>query len=180
LWLKPVTWSITRAAGWNIDLVLSRPTSRRALLVGAGAIGAALVVSSCGADSPGPVALESDPAAPTDVQSESELRLLALYAAVAQAFPDLGQALAPIADQHREHARELGQRTEASGASLQVPATRRQALRLLIDAEERATRERQDGCATESSPERVRVLTLIAASEASHVPELNRIAGSSS
>jgi len=179
LWLEPVAWSITREDGCNIDLVVSRPTSRRALLVGAGAIGAALVVSSCGAVSPDPVALESDPAAPTDVQSESELQLIALYAAVAQAFPDLDQALTPIADQHREHARELGQRSDASGPSPQVPATKRQALRLLIDAEERATRERQDGCAIESSPGRVRVLTLIAASEASHVPELNRIAESS-
>jgi len=160
--------------------VLSRPTSRRALLVGAGAIGAALVVSSCGTDSPDPVALESDTPAPMDIQSESVLRLIVLYAAVAQAFPDLDQALTPIADQHREHARELGRRADASGASLQIPATSRQALRLLIDAEERATRERQDGCATESSSERVRVLTLIAASEASHVPRLGCIAELSS
>lgn len=179
MWVQRVTRSITRAAGWNIDLVPSRPTSRRALLVGAGTVGAALLVSSCGTDSPAPVALETDPAAPTDTQGESELRLIALYAAVMQAFPDLNLALSPIADQHREHARELGQPADASVAGIQVPATVGQALRLLIEAEEQATRERQDGCATESSPEKVRLLALIAASEASHVPELSRITGSS-
>jgi len=172
LWVQLVTWSITRATGWNIDLVPTRPTSRRAFLVSVGTIGTAALVASCGSDSPTPVALESDPAAPGDVHVASELELIALYSAITQAFPDLAGPLTPIADQHREHARALGYRADAPLGALQIPPTSRQALRQLIDAEERAARDRQEGCAVEPEPERVRLLALIAASEATHVLEL--------
>lgn len=180
MWVQRVTRSITRGPGWNIDLVRNQPTSRRALLLGMGAIGSVVLVSSCGTNTPAPVPLESDPTAPTDVQVESELQLIALYSAIAQAFPELVAPLTAIADQHRAHARALGYAADDPAEAIPAPPTARQALGLLIDAEERATRERQDGCATEPNPDRVRILTLIAASEGSHIPELALLAESSS
>jgi hypothetical protein len=179
LWVQPETWSIARGQGWDIDLVRNPPTSRRALLLGMGAVGTVALVSSCVTNSPNPVPLESEPMTPTDVQVESELQLIALYSAITRAFPDLATASSAIADQHRAHARALGYDADIPAEVIPVPPTARQALRVLIDAEERATRERRDGCATEPNPERVRLLTLIAASEGSHIPELTRLAESS-
>lgn len=175
MWVPRVAPSITLVGGWDIGLVPLPPTSRRAFLAGVGAVGAAVLVSSCTSEAPAPMPLESDPTAPSDTQVASELRLIALYAAVVEVFPDLATFLTPIEDQHREHARALGSTESPTPEPVTVPATARQAVRLLISAEEQATRERQDGCATESGTERVRLLTLIAASEASHVPELARL-----
>ena len=148
------------------------PTTRRALLAGAGALGLAGVIASCSSDQPAPVALDTPSPQERDSELTSELGLIALYSATNEAFPDLAPLASPIADQHREHARALGSEVDADRSPVTVPDSARGAIRQLIAAEERAARERQDACAVESSAERLRLLTLIAASEASHATAL--------
>jgi len=155
-------------------------SSRRAFLVGVGAIGAIGLVGACTSNAPEPITLETDPVTPSDPQIASELQLIALYAAVTRSFPELAPILTPIATQHEEHARALGYGLDIPATEIDAAPTSRQALRSLINAEEQATRERLDACSTASDPAMARLLTLIAASEASHVIELeSRTSGQS-
>lgn len=155
--------------------MLTRSTSRRTFLVGLAAIGAVGSAAACTSEAPEPVPLETADATPDDAQIASEVQLLALYSVVLRAFPEFSSQLTPIADHHREHARALGLPGEPTVPEVQAPPTSRQALRALIAAEEQATRERAEGCSAATNPERVRILSLIAASEASHALWLSRV-----
>lgn len=110
----------------------------------------------------------------------AESGLIALYDATIAAFPVLATALTPLRDQHVDH------RTAASGAAQSadapnpapapaVASTASGALRALRDAERQAARDRRASCLAASDPASVRMLALIAASEASHLPVLRKL-----
>ncbi len=150
--------------------VLSR---RRLLGLGGGiAVAGLLGCSSDEASSTGP---GSAPA--VDIASEvitDEQTLIARYDAVLAAFPELGKSLASLREQHVDHAQALGGDAAPAGPVGPAPATVRDALRGLRDAERSASRQRKQACLGSQDPELTRLLALTAASEASHVAELRR------
>jgi hypothetical protein len=117
-------------------------------------------------------------AAPT-VQSGSpsavsEAALVAQYeaalATVGQSDTETLALLAEIRDQHRAHLDALGGAPEAPVPS---PASSAQTvLADLVAAERGAYKERVAACVDATEPDLARVLALIAASEAAHVPAL--------
>ena len=110
-----------------------------------------------------------------DTNLLDELSLLAAYAGVIEAFPELLGTLTTIAEQHKAHAAALGATPETLDAvQPKAPETTkvRQAVGQLLDLERTAAAIRVEGTAATDNPENIRLLTFIAASEASHVPEL--------
>lgn len=107
-------------------------------------------------------------------QAVQEADLVALYDAVLAAFPgsDAADVLAAVRDQHARHRDALGGATGPSAATPTVPTTLRGALTALADTEREASRARIRACVDAADPEKARLLSLIAASEASHVPAL--------
>ena len=143
----------------------ARPLARRRVLQGAIAapvLGAtAVALAACGSDEPPPEAIEVAPS-PTVEKSEAlldDLALIGAYEGTLAIYPELRGSLAGIADQHRAHARELGATEEDITDLEPIPA-----------AEQRAQTAEQS-----ESAEQVRVFTFMAASKASHVPELRDI-----
>lgn len=130
------------------------------------------MVASCSSEQRDPITLDGQAGDALDADVTSELQLMAVYAAVLESYPELENLLAPIAEQHSQHAQALGAGSQAPQTNATVPETARDAVRQLIAAEDRAARERRDACAVEDEATRVRVLTLIAASEASHARQL--------
>lgn len=171
-----MTGSITPSRGWDIGLVVAIPLTRRAVVAGVGALGITITLTSCGSDQPAPIALDSGTDTQGDPEAASELQLIALYVATVAAFPELEAVASPIAEQHREHARALGASVDTPQESVSVADTIAAAIDQLIAAEQQAARARQDACAMATEGDRVRLLALIAASEASHVTELSAAA----
>ena len=153
--------SLTRRAG--LALLLAVPVGALAACAG-----------DSGADP------EPDPSEPTgaaaaiDEQAAQEVDLVALYDAVLAAFP--GSAVEPlltaVRDQHAQHCDALGGGSEPSTTTPMVPATLAAALSALAATEREASRARVRACVEAADPEAARLLALIAASEASHVPAL--------
>lgn len=151
--------------------------SRRRLLIAAGVPVGLGLLAGCGTQTPLPQAVEVKPSAPEapDENLLDEFGLIGAYLGVIAEFPKLRGTLSAIAEQHRAHARELGATEEqlaaiepiASDASRQGPAITR-----LISRERAAADMRADGAIRATTPDQVRALTFIAASETSHVPEL--------
>lgn len=155
------------------------PPTRRAVLVGGFAAGATLVVG-CSSSSEQPEAIEVEPTAPPqpDPNLLDELALIGAYLGAVEAFPELRGTLATIADQHRAHARELGATETELAAITPIPpsaANVRPAVTELIKRERSAADMRAESAAGAENGESVRALTFIAASEASHVPELRDV-----
>lgn len=98
--------------------------------------------------------------------------LIAQYDAAIAAFPALGTTLRPIRDQHAGHLAALGSPAGTAGAPAPAPASSQAALAGLSAAEKAAAAMRLSDCLSTSEPALVRILALIAASEASHVAEL--------
>jgi hypothetical protein len=146
--------------------------SRRMVL---GGIVAAAALAGCGSDTEEPVSTETSQPTPVDQVALSEATLIAVYSAVSAAHPTLAESLAPIADQHREHLVALGYPELPSVPTQQSAQNRSSAIEQCISAEIRAAEARQASCQSTEDPEMVRLLAIIAASEASHAPELERL-----
>lgn len=118
---------------------------------------------------PGPSAASASAAA------ADEAALIARYeaalASVPDDQPDLRTALSLIREQHRSHLDALGG-APAATVPASAPATTAGLLADLITAERAASDERITACVDARDPELARLLSFIAASEASHVPAL--------
>jgi len=153
--------------------------TRRAVLLGAIATSATVVVGCSNSDQQ-PEAIEIEPTAPPEPDPNvlDELALIGAYTGAINAFPELRGTLGVIADQHRGHARELGATEAELAAITPIPPSAtniRPAVTELIKRERSAANLRADSTAAAQDPEAVRALTFIAASEASHVPELQDV-----
>jgi len=153
--------------------------TRRAVLLGAIATSATVVVGCSSSDEP-PEAIEIEPTAPPEPDPNvlDELALIGAYAGAIDAFPELRGTLSTIADQHRAHARELGASEDELASITPIPpsaANIRPAVTELIKRERSAANLRADSTVAAQDPEAVRALTFIAASEASHIPELQDV-----
>jgi hypothetical protein len=125
----------------------------------------------------------SDSAPGTTVEAGSaeavdEARLIARYDAVLSA-PDAVPAaalalLTSIRDQHIAHRDALGGASPAP-APADPAGTWQAALADLVDAERVASKSRIRACVESADPETARLLTLIGASEAAHVPALREL-----
>jgi hypothetical protein len=118
-----------------------------------------------------------DPTAPAEPEEDllDELTLIGAYLGAIKAFPELRGTLSSIAEQHRAHARELGAtQADLSDVTAIPPSTAKAAgaLTELIKRERAAAGMRSDMAMTATDAASTRTLTFIAASEASHVPEL--------
>ncbi len=162
---------------------LPRRLSRRTLLLSSSAALGALslgVLSACGNDDGSPEAIEIQPSAPEqpDENLLDELSLIGAYLGAIEAFPELRGTLTSIADQHSAHASELGATSEqiASVVPIAPAAARIKPVLAELIARERAGAElRAEAAQSSQDSERVRTLTYIAASEASHIPELRDV-----
>ena len=105
----------------------------------------------------------------------SEQSLLDRYDATIAAYGEVAEPLAALRAQHAEHLAALGLAGPALGAPT-VPVTLADALTALRDAEREAAAMRRSSCVATSDAASARLLALIAASEASHVPVLKRLA----
>ncbi len=159
------------------------PMSRRGVL----SAGAALAVAACtpgSGDSATPPA-SSSPAPPPDPDlglqddvARQEWDLIALYDAALASPGALDPAqLTLLRDQHREHAAALGSTGPPSSSS--GPASSNfppggDVRSVLIDAEQKASGARTDSSLVARAPDLVRLLALIAASEAGHAEALRR------
>lgn len=148
--------------------------TRRRLLLAAGAA-AALGAAGCSSTSEG---TDATGAADADVLladvATDEQGLIARYDAAIAAFPGMAAPLRAIRDQHADHLAALGTRPRAV-PSAGAPATPDGAIAGLRDAERQAARARRAACVAADDTQVARLLALIAASEASHVPALKSV-----
>ena len=158
-----------------------RGITRREGLIALTLGGPAALLASCTSDTaePGPtpspvVSLEGA----TESVAASEALLAASYDAAIAALPDADPAvialLTGIRDQHAAHRDALGGTSLAPDAPPQ-PAAQAAVIDELLAAERQAARDRIDACESATDPELARLLAMIAASEASHVPALREI-----
>jgi hypothetical protein len=168
------------------------PLPRRAVLVGAAALGATGLAGGLSACSPGRTA----PPPPPDPDVQLRLRvaaevrsLLAAYAAVIATHPATGSRLRPFAAETRAHDRALSgppgalptpsPRTASSGSSpapSPVPATQAAAVAWLAGLE-RAAAVRRRRELLRAGPDLARLLASVGASEATHAALLAHPAG---
>lgn len=114
-----------------------------------------------------------------DVASQ-EWALVALYDSALATPGTLDPSLlALMRDQHREHAAALGSveppagtSTAVTGSSSAAPAAGGDVRARLIESEQQAAGARTDACQAARDPDLVRLLALIASSEASHAESL--------
>jgi hypothetical protein len=157
-------------------VLLTRRQGLVALVIGLPAAALAACTSAPdGGDEP-----TSDPQpTPGSASATSEAQLIAQYEAALAATPEAEaqtrSLLAQIRDQHRAHLDALGGAPEASAPS--PPASGQDAVADLVTAERAAYRERLGACVDATDLDLARVLALIAASEAAHVPALRSLAG---
>jgi hypothetical protein len=113
--------------------------------------------------------------APADASAQHETELIALYDAVLDAYPDLEPetitVLTTLRDQHGQHRDALGGSPDAT-AKATAPENATAALAALVSAEHVASRERIRACIDSPDAETARLLALIGAAEAAHVPAL--------
>jgi hypothetical protein len=113
--------------------------------------------------------------APADASAQHETELIALYDAVLAAYPDLPPetvaVLTTLRDQHVQHRDALGGSPDAT-AEATVPENATAALAALVSAEHVASRERIRACVDSTDAPTARLLALIGAAEAAHVPAL--------
>lgn len=148
--------------------------SRRAVLAAA-VVGAPIVLAACSSSSSasGDTAA-SDEAAGSDAASR-EHAIIALYDAVLSSGESLGSSAAMlqlIRDQHAAHAAALG---AESGDAPKPSFDTADPVRSLIKAEKAIRKAHADAARISGAEDVTRLLTVIAASEASHVPALKRV-----
>ena len=129
-------------------------------------------------DEPPPEAIDVAPSPTVEERGPSRRARTRCLRGNTRHLPRTRGSLAGIADQHRAHARELGA-TEEDFTDLEpIPpkaANAREAITNLISRERRAAEQRAETAEQSESAEQVRVFTFMAASKASHVPELRDI-----
>lgn len=149
--------------------------TRRQGLTALAVVGPIGLLAACSSSAePGPESSSQLPATVSAAVAAQEQELVALYVAVIAAYPVLGPSIAPIADQHRQHATSLGASSSPSPSptATELPETADEALAALMSAERQAMRQRIDSCVEADEPGLARTLAFIAASEGSHVPAL--------
>lgn len=112
---------------------------------------------------------------PEDAQNPRttpDIELLALYAAVRRVYPALDAELGVIEGQHRDHLTALGGSLPDDFLDVPVAQTRAAAVEQCMIAERRAADAHQSACLQSSDPVEARLLAILSASEASHVPAL--------
>jgi len=173
-----VTWDPCRVSATSAASGASR-MSRRALLL-SGAAATALLAAGCSSETPALDSVTVDPTAAPEPEPNmiDELTLIGAYLGAISAFPELRGTLTAIADQHRAHAVELGasqEQLDAVEAIAPSAARIRPAATELIKRERAAAQMRAQSAESDSDGDFVRALTFIAASEASHIPELQDV-----
>jgi dsDNA-specific endonuclease/ATPase MutS2 len=151
------------------------PVSRRVLLTATPL--ALATLAACGTNTTDQA---NDAESPTTDEDQGpdladELTLIAAYTGAIESFPQLRGTLNAIADQHRAHARQLGAGEEelaAIAATLPGSEKIKPAITELIELERAAAKMRASSAQRSTDTDNTRTLTFIAASEASHVPEL--------
>lgn len=158
----------------------ARAFTRREGLLALALAGPVALLAGCTNDADEPaedLASATGGADTASAAAADEAALVARYEAALSEVPedraDLREALAEIRDQHRAHLSALGGADEAD-ATAGAPATAGTSALLasLIEAERAAFRDRVRACVDARDPEQARLLSLIAASEAAHVPAL--------
>jgi hypothetical protein len=158
-------------------------TSRRAVLaagITVGATGALFILQSCSSDT---APASSSDATPSDADAAvrasaitAELALIAEYerALASRSEPQL----LAIRDEHVAHlsALDAGEAVEQESADDDTGTRSPVVVADLRDRERTAADQGRARCTQATSPELIRLLTFIAASEASHVPALGRLA----
>ncbi len=149
--------------------------TRRQGFLALAALGPIGLLAACSSDAePGPSTPTAAPATISTAVAEQERELVAHYDATITAFPELAVALQAIRDQHIQHGTALDPESAAEEAPAppEVPEGVNRAIAALVTAERRASRDRIDACVEAQDAGLARLLTFIAASEASHVPAL--------
>lgn len=142
----------------------------RRRVIALGAVAAAAGVSAACTNTE-PEAIEASQAE-RDPLTTPDVELLALYASVRRAFPALDAQLAVLQAQHREHLTALGGSEPDVLLDVPVAGTSTAAVEQCMMAERRAADAHQAACLQSSDPTQARLLAILAASEASHVPAL--------
>jgi len=153
--------------------------TRRQGLLAAALLGPLAALAACGSESEPAAALSEqaspEPALETSVAAEESV-LIAHYDAVIAGLGEgreaLVLALRELQGQHVAHRTSLGGGADSDPSALPDSPT----LASLIKAERAATKARINACVDTTDPELARLLTFIAASEASHVPALKALA----
>ena len=152
-------------------------TRRRGLqaLALIGPIGLLAACTDTAAPEPGPSGTVTAEPAPAEASAADESLLIARYDTVLGAFADADAGvlatLTAIRDHHAQHRDALGGAAPQDDRSA-APPTLATALAELITAERKAGKARVRACVAAGNAETARLLTLIAASEAAHVPAL--------
>lgn len=119
----------------------------------------------------------SDDSAVRDAAAMAEATLIARYAATIDAHPGLAGVLTPIADQHHAHRRALLGNNAAGdddGSVIgPISPDPTAAIADLVSAERAAAEARTGDCDQAQQVDVIRLLALIAASEASHAEALS-------
>jgi hypothetical protein len=158
----------------------TRGITRRDGLIALGLLAPAALLAACTGGDAAPDATSS--AVPTEspeglaaAVAEQEAELVARYeaalAALAGADSGLRSLLTAIRDQHAAHRDALGG-TSATPEAPAQPTAASAVIAELVAAEREATRDRISACVESADAELTRLLSLIAASEAAHVPAL--------
>lgn len=143
---------------------------RRVLALGV-AMTAGGVVTACSS----PESQTQTPEPERNPLANPDRELIALYAAVRRTYPALDGPLREFEDQHVAHLAALGGDDIVDEVDISVAVTSAGAIEQCMLAERRAADSHQDACLRSADAVEVRLLTLIAASEASHVPALERL-----
>jgi hypothetical protein len=165
--MSPAPGLITRREGL-LALALLAPAGLVAACTGSSPAAGSSPTGSVAADGTAPAALASDVAA-------QEAALVAQYesvlAAVGTADAEATAMLSAIRDEHAAHRDALGG-SDASPPAPSSPSDLPTAVAALVAAERDAARARIRSCVDAADAELARLLALIGASEASHVPAL--------
>lgn len=158
-----------------------RGITRREGLIALALAGPAALLASCTSDTaePQPTASPTQSAeGAAESVAAAEALLVASYEAAIAALPDADPAvialLTGIRDQHTAHRDALGG-TSAVPDGPPQPAAQAAVIDELLAAERQAARDRIDACEAAPDPELARLLAMIGASEASHVPALREV-----
>lgn len=140
----------------------------------AGAVAGALALAGC--TSGPPTAADTGTDRVRAQVAADEASLIAQYATTIAALPQLAASLQPIMQEHQAHLAAMGARaTESATPAGRPPGSPDQALAALADAERAAAQQRREACVASGDAELARILALIAASEAAHIPALGGI-----
>lgn len=156
-----------RVAAVTGDMTLSR---RTVLALGGTAV-AGFALAACSADEPAPDATADADIALRQSVAEGEQRLIALYDATIAGIAEgeLRMTLQMLRDQHAEHAAAIAPDVAPAQIAGSTPTVAD-----LQALERAAANARRDACVAATDAELARVLALIAASEAAHVPALGQ------